>query len=47
MDRRHVPIRANVLDADLGVVAYGHYGRPLLAFPSERGACWDYTRRRG
>jgi esterase/lipase superfamily enzyme len=24
------------------VVAYGHYGRPVLAFPAERGRAWDW-----
>jgi esterase/lipase superfamily enzyme len=42
MHRRHVSIHSRILGADLGVVAHGHYGRPLLAFPSERGGCWDY-----
>ena len=27
---------------ELGLVAYGHYGRPVLAFPAEKGYCWDY-----
>jgi esterase/lipase superfamily enzyme len=27
------------------VVAYGHWGRPLLAFPSERGAATDWEDR--
>ncbi len=30
---------------DLGpgtLVAYGHYGRPVLAFPSEQGRAWDF-----
>jgi esterase/lipase superfamily enzyme len=27
------------------MVAYGHYGRPVLAFPSEQGRCWDYEDR--
>ena len=26
----------------LGLLAYGHYGRPLLVFPSEQGHCHDY-----
>ena len=30
------------MDADLGVITYGHYGRPLLAFPAQSGHCWDY-----
>jgi esterase/lipase superfamily enzyme len=24
------------------VVAYGHWGRPVLAFPAERGRAWDW-----
>jgi esterase/lipase superfamily enzyme len=24
------------------VVAYGHYGRPVLVFPSEQGRAWDF-----
>lgn len=24
------------------VIRYGHYGRPVLAFPSEAGSAWDY-----
>jgi esterase/lipase superfamily enzyme len=28
-----------------GVVAYGHWGRPVLAFPSEQGRCWQYEER--
>lgn len=30
---------------DLGpatVIAYGHWGRPLLVFPSEQGRAWDF-----
>jgi esterase/lipase superfamily enzyme len=27
------------------MLAYGHWGRPLLAFPSEQGHCWDYEER--
>jgi esterase/lipase superfamily enzyme len=42
MHGRHVSIQSDALGAGLGVVVHGHYGRPLLAFPSERGGCWDY-----
>jgi esterase/lipase superfamily enzyme len=28
-----------------GVAAYGHYGRPLLAFPAERGDAGEFERR--
>jgi esterase/lipase superfamily enzyme len=24
------------------VISYGHYGRPVLAFPAERGRAWDW-----
>jgi esterase/lipase superfamily enzyme len=27
------------------VLAYGHWGRPVLAFPSEQGPCWQYEER--
>ena len=40
MERRFVPLHP----AGLGVIAYGHYGRPLLAFPSEQGHSHDYER---
>jgi esterase/lipase superfamily enzyme len=38
MERRHVQLHPD----GLGLIAYGHYGRPLLAFPSEQGHCHDY-----
>jgi len=25
-----------------GVIAYGHYGRPVLVFPTEQGRAWDF-----
>ena len=32
-----------VVDIDGGaVLAYGHYGRPVVAFPSENGEPWDW-----
>ena len=24
------------------VIRYGHWGRPVVVFPSERGRAWDY-----
>jgi esterase/lipase superfamily enzyme len=27
------------------LIAYGHYGRPVLAFPSEQGPAWQYEER--
>jgi esterase/lipase superfamily enzyme len=35
MRRDHVDLGPGVL------IAYGHWGRPLLVFPSERGRAWD------
>jgi esterase/lipase superfamily enzyme len=29
----------------LGLIAYGHWGRPVLAFPSELGRRWDWEDR--
>ena len=43
--RRHTGIHAPVIGATGDVLAYGHWGRPLLAFPSEQGACWQYEER--
>jgi esterase/lipase superfamily enzyme len=31
--------------AGSNVLAYGHWGRPVLAFPSEQGPCWQYEER--
>src|SRR5207248_4993170 len=35
----------NRRDVEVGpgrLIAYGHWGRPLLVFPSEQGHRWDY-----
>jgi esterase/lipase superfamily enzyme len=37
--RRHVVLEGG------GVIAYGHWGRPVLAFPSQQGECWQYEER--
>ena len=37
--RRHVSLDGG------GVLAYGHWGRPVLAFPSEQGRCDQYEER--
>ena len=41
---RRDSVQLNVPGTDLHptVVAYGHWGRPLLVFPSEGGSAWDY-----
>jgi esterase/lipase superfamily enzyme len=36
---RHVELAGGNL------LAYGHWGRPVLAFPSEQGPCWQYEER--
>jgi esterase/lipase superfamily enzyme len=45
MERRHVELWAPGIGANGVVIAYGHYGRPLLAFPTERGRAWEYENR--
>lgn len=45
MNRREVSIYAPAIGADGTVLAYGHWGRPVLAFPSEQGPAWQYEER--
>ena len=45
MRRDHVRLPSRSIGAAGGVIAYGHYGRPVLVFPSEAGNCWDYEDR--
>jgi len=42
MHRAEVRLRVPGHEADLAVVRHGHYGRPLLAFPSEGGSATDF-----
>jgi len=42
---RHVSLYSPAIGADGAVIAYGHYGRPLLAFPSQEGPAWQYEER--
>ncbi len=42
MRRDHVSLWSPGLEAAGDVIAYGHFGRPVLAFPAERGRAWDY-----
>ena len=37
MRREHVELPVPGADASLGLIAYGHYGRPVIVFPSEAG----------
>jgi esterase/lipase superfamily enzyme len=39
---RHVELWSDAIGANGSVVAYGHYGRPVLAFPAERGNAWEF-----
>lgn len=45
MERRHVELWSPAIGANGSVLAYGHYGRPLLAFPSQQGPAWQYEER--
>jgi esterase/lipase superfamily enzyme len=45
VNRREVSIYAPAIGADGTVLAYGHWGRPVLAFPSEQGPAWQYEER--
>jgi len=42
MEREQVEIAGQGLDRPGTVIRYGHFGRPVLAFPSEAGRAWDY-----
>jgi esterase/lipase superfamily enzyme len=37
-----VSLWSPALGASGDVIAYGHFGRPVLVFPSEQGRAWDY-----
>ena len=37
MNGRHHSLWSPAIGAEASVLAYGHYGRPLLAFPSQQG----------
>jgi esterase/lipase superfamily enzyme len=38
----HVQLHSPAIGAAGNVVVHGHYGRPVLVFPSEQGSAWDY-----
>ena len=42
MERHQVELDAPGLDRAGTVIRYGHSGRPVIVFPSERGRAWDY-----
>ena len=39
---RHAELHSPAIGGSGSVVAYGHWGRPVLAFPAEGGSAWDY-----
>ncbi len=45
MERRDVPLWSPAIGAEGHVLVYGHWGRPLLAFPSQEGPAWQYEER--
>ena len=42
MRREHVRLYAPSIGSEGDLIAYGHYGRPVLVFPSQQGRAWDY-----
>jgi esterase/lipase superfamily enzyme len=38
----HASLYSPAIGADGNVVVHGHYGRPVLVFPSEGGSAWDF-----
>jgi esterase/lipase superfamily enzyme len=42
MEREQVELDTPGLDRPGTLIRYGHWGRPVLVFPSEQGRAWDY-----
>jgi esterase/lipase superfamily enzyme len=42
--RRH-SLWSPAIGAEANVLVYGHWGRPLIAFPSQQGPAWQYEER--
>src|SRR3954451_6224716 len=42
MERHQVELDAPGFDRAGTVIRYGHYGRPVVVFPSEAGRAWDF-----
>ena len=42
---RHVSLWSPAIGAEGNVLVYGHWGRPVLAFPSQQGPAWQYEER--
>jgi esterase/lipase superfamily enzyme len=45
VNRRHTSLFSPAIGSDGRVITYGHWGRPLLAFPSQEGPAWQYEER--
>ena len=39
---KHAELYSPAIGAAGNVVVHGHWGRPVLAFPAERGSAWDF-----
>lgn len=42
MRRDHLSLHAPAIGGEGDLLVYGHWGRPLLVFPSQQGRAWDY-----
>ena len=42
MERHQIELDAPAFDRPGTVIRYGHWGRPVIVFPSESGRAWDY-----
>jgi esterase/lipase superfamily enzyme len=45
VESRHVSLWSPAIGGEGKVIAYGHWGRPLLVFPSQQGPAWQYEER--
>jgi esterase/lipase superfamily enzyme len=45
VEGRHVSLSSPAIGGEGEVIAYGHWGRPLLVFPSQQGPAWQYEER--
>jgi esterase/lipase superfamily enzyme len=42
---RHHSLWSPAIGAEANIHVYGHWGRPLIAFPSQQGPAWQYEER--
>ena len=42
MSREVAELWSDAIGAAGTVIRYGHWGRPVLGFPSEQGRAWDF-----